>query len=204
MSRIDGKEGSLVRLTGTVEADCDLIEAPFSGVNCVVLRASVEERRFGSFLFPTYLTIHDPSRSRPFVLRTPHTTVPVDAPARTVVPDPTVLVTVGPAEAPPDRIARYERGTDGLAPDSGYRSPPAALVSFARALLLGTRRYVERRLSPGETVTVVGRVVDGRVDPLVAVDGSPARALLRLSKTSVAGLLVGLFAAALGVLLLVG
>jgi len=204
VSRIDDAEGSLVRLTGTVEADGDLIEAPFSGVDCVTLRASVEERRLGSFLFPTDVTIHDPSRSRPFVLRTPHAPVPVDAPTRTVVLDPTVVATVGPADAPPDRIARYERRTDGLASDSGYRSPPAALAPLARALSLGRRRYAEHRLSPGETVTVVGRVADGRVDPLVAVDGSPGRALFRLSKTSVAGLLVGLFAVALGALVLAG
>ena len=205
VSRIDGAEGALVRLTGTVEAEDESIEAPFSGVDCVVLRPVVEERRVGSFLLPTDVTIHDPARSRPFALRTPHATVPVDAPSRTVALDPTVVATVGPGETPPARIADYERGTVGVAPESGFRSPPALLAPLARALSLGRRRYAERRLSPGESVTVVGRVVDGRLDPLLVVDGSPIRALLRLSKTAVAGLLVGVFAAALGAgLLIVG
>ena len=37
MSHVDDVEGSLVRLTGTVEAGGDPTEAPLSGVECVAL-----------------------------------------------------------------------------------------------------------------------------------------------------------------------
>ncbi|WP_251330881.1 hypothetical protein [Haloplanus pelagicus] len=206
VSSVDGvAEGTLVRLSGTVEAAGDTLEAPFSGVDCVALRPSVEERRFGSFLLPTYVTVHDPARSRPFAVRTPDATVLVDAPLRTVALDSTVVATVAPSESPPDRIARYEREADGLSRTTWYRSPSPILAPVARALSLGTRRYDERWVSPGDTVTVVGRVDDGRIDPLVVGDGSPTRILLRLSKTSLAGLLVGAIGLLLGAgLLLAG
>ncbi|MFC7173755.1 hypothetical protein ACFQL0_11135 [Haloplanus litoreus] len=115
VSRIDGSpDGSLVRLSGTVEAGADTLDAPFSGVDCVALRSTVEERRFGAFLLPTYVTIDDPARSVAFAVRTPHAAIPVAAPLRTVVLDSAVVATVGPTESPPDRIAQYERETDGL------------------------------------------------------------------------------------------
>ncbi|WP_251343607.1 hypothetical protein [Haloplanus halophilus] len=206
VSRVDGvAEGSLVRLSGTVDAAGDTLDAPFSGVDCVALRPSVEERRIGAFLLPTYVTIHDPARSRPFAVRTAHATVPVDAPLRTVALDSTVVATVGPGESPPERIGRYERETEGLPRETPYRPPPSILAPVANALSIGARRYAERRASPGDAVTVVGRVADGRIDPLVVADGPPIRTLLRLSKTSLAGLLVGAAGIALGAgLLLAG
>jgi hypothetical protein len=204
VSRLDGRaDGSLVRLTGTVEAGSDTIEAPFSGADCVALRPSVEERRLGAFLLPTFVTIHDPARSVDFALRTPRATVPVTAPLRTVALDSSVVETVGPGESPPDRIARYERETDGCPAETAYRSPPALVAPLARALSFGARRYGEARASPGDSVTVVGRVVDGAVDPLIVADGSPTRALLRLSKTSLAGLSIGGVTLVLGLWLVV-
>ncbi|MFC7173756.1 hypothetical protein ACFQL0_11140 [Haloplanus litoreus] len=54
-------------------------------------------------------------------------------------------------------------------------------------------------------MTVVGSVVDDGVDPLVVADGTPTRALVRSSKTSLAGLSIGGFALVVGVwLVLVG
>ncbi|MFD1594490.1 hypothetical protein ACFR97_02880, partial [Haloplanus litoreus] len=161
VSRIDGSpDGSLVRLSGTVEAGADTLDAPFSGVDCVALRSTVEERRFGAFLLPTYVTIDDPARSVAFAVRTPHAAIPVAAPLRTVVLDSAVVATVGPTESPPDRIAQYERETDGLPHETVFRSPPAVVAPLARALSLGARRYSEQRASPGDEVTVVGSVVD--------------------------------------------
>jgi hypothetical protein len=45
---------------------------------------------------------------------------------------------------------------------------------------------------------VAGRVDDGRLDPLVVSAGSAGDALRRLSTTSLAGLLIGAVAIALG------
>jgi len=204
VDRVDGvADGTLVRVSGTV-ADADrTLTAPFSGVDCVVCRAVVEERRPGAFLLPTYVTIHDPARSTAFDVRTPHATVSVTDPARTVTLDPAVVATVRPNTEPPERIARYERETDGLPRETVWTAPPAPLGPVVRALSFGTRRYGERRVSPGDDVTVAGRISAGRLDPLVVSAGTPAGTLTRLSKTSLSGVVIGAFAIALGVALLV-
>ncbi|MFB6195279.1 MAG: hypothetical protein ABEI80_03845 [Haloplanus sp.] len=202
--RIEGvADGTLVRVSGTVEA-ADTVTAPFSGAACVALRTVVEERRPGALLLPTYVTIHEPTESVPFDVRTPHAAVSVAAPFRTVALASTVVATVGPGDDPPPRIDAYERRADDLPRETVFRSPPAILAPITRALSLGTRRYSERRASPGDAVTVVGRVEGGRVDPLVVSDAAPRRTLVRLSKTSLAGLLVGGFGLLLGVALLLG
>ena len=203
VDRIDGvADGSLVRVSGTV-ADADrTLTTPFSGSDCVACRTVVEERRPGALLLPTYVTIHDPARSTAFGVRTPHATVSVADPARTVALDSTVVATVSPNDEPPERIDRYERETETLPQETVWTAPPAPLAPVL-AFSFGTRRYSEHRVSPGDEVTVAGRVVDGRLDPLVVSTGTPGGTLARLSKTSLAGLLVGAFAVALGVALLV-
>ena len=202
VDRLDGvADGTLARVSGTVRDTERTLTAPFSGTDCVACRAVVEERRPGSLLLPTYVTIHDPAESTAFDVRTPDATVSVAEPARTVALDSTAVATVGPDADPPDRIARYEREADGLGP--GWRSPPAPLAPIARALSLGTRRYGERRLSPGDDVTVAGRVRAGSLDPLVVSTATPVGTLARLSRTSLAGFVIGAFALCLGVALLV-
>jgi hypothetical protein len=198
VDRIDGvADGTLVRVSGTVDAERTLT-APFSGVDCVAYRAVIEERRPGSFLVPTDVTIHEPTRSATFGVRTPHARVSVADPIHTVALDSTVVATVDADDEPPERIARYERETDGLGLETVWTAPPAPLAPVARALSLGRRRYAERRVSPGDDVTVAGRVDDGRLDPLVVSAGSAGDALRRLSTTSLAGLLIGAVAVTIG------
>jgi hypothetical protein len=202
VDRLDGvADGTLVRVSGTVRGAERTLTAPFSGVDCVACRAVVEERRPGSLLLPTYVTIHEPAESTAFDVRTPHATVSVAEPARTVALDSTVVATVGPDADPPDRIVRYERAADDIG--TGWRSRPTPLAPVARALSLGTRRYVERRLSPGDDVTVAGRVRAGSLDPLVVSTATPVGTLARLSRTSLAGVAIGAFALLIGVALLV-
>jgi len=202
VDHLDGvADGTLVRVSGTVRDAERTLTAPLSGTDCVACRAVVEERRPGALLLPTYVTIHDPAESTAFDVRTPHATVSVAEPTRTVALDSTVVATVGPDADPPDRIARYERRADDIG--AGWRLLPDSLAPVARALSLGARRYAERRLSPGDDVTVVGRVRTGRLDPLVVSTVSPTGTLARLSRTSVAGFAIGAFAILIGGALLV-
>jgi len=198
VDRIGGvADGALVRVSGTVDAERTLT-APFSGADCVACRAVVEERRPGSFLVPTDVAIHESARGVAFGVRTPHARVSVADPIRTVALDWTAVATVDADDDPPVRIARYERETDGLGRETIWTAPPAPLAPVVRSLSLGRRRYGERRASPGDDVTVAGRVDDGRLDPLVVSAGSAGNALRRLSTTSLAGLLIGALAAAIG------
>jgi len=201
VDRLGGDDdGRLVRVTGTVEAAGSTLTAPFSGVDCVALRSVVEERRSGAYLLPTYVTIHESARSTAFEVRTPHATLSIADPARTVALDATTVETVALGDDPPDRIARYERDHD--VPVSRV-SLPRPLEAIARAGTFGTRRYREQRASPGDDVTVVGRVDGGRLDPLVVSTATPLGTLRRLSTTSLAGLLIGVGAIVLGAGLLV-
>jgi len=195
--------GSLVRLSGTAEpGDDDTLTAPFTGDESLVLRYAVEERRLSPYLLPWFVTIHERAGSVPFRLRTPQSVVDVIEPTRTVTLRADRVATVAPDETPPERIERFERRTDALPSTTLWHARPIGVGAVLDALSLGTRRYVEARASPGEDVTVVGRVTDDGVDPLVVSDRSPAGTLRRMAGTSLVGLAIGAFVVALGLLLL--
>jgi hypothetical protein len=194
------ESGALVRVTGTVADDGgDRLTAPFGGVDCVALRYAVEERRLSPVLLPWFVTLAERAGAVPFRVRTGTDEVAVGAATRSVVLDRRVVATVGPGETPPDRVARFERRTGPGA--TRWRDPPALLRRPLAALSLGARRYSEQRATPGDRVTVAGRVADGGLDPVVVADGSPAATLRRMARTSLAGLAVGAFGALLGVAL---
>ncbi|WP_435117532.1 hypothetical protein [Halolamina sp. C58] len=197
--------GSLVRLSGTAEpgADEELLTAPFSGTDSLALRYAVEERRLSPYLLPWFVTIHERAGSVPFRLRTPAAVVDVTEPTRTVTLDTERVATVRPDETPPERVERFEQRTDALPSTTFWHARPPGLGPVVNALSLGTRRYTEQRASPGDEVTVVGRVSEGGVDPLVVSDRSPAGTLRRMAGISLVGLAIGAFVVALGLVLLV-
>ncbi|MFW5934599.1 MAG: hypothetical protein ACOCQL_01975 [Halolamina sp.] len=197
-------DGSLVRLSGAAERADDALTAPFTGRESLVLRYAVEERRLSPVLLPWFVTIHERAGSAPFRLRTSAGVVDVVEPTRTVTLATDVVATVAPDEAPPERIERFEARADALPSTTWWHARPPVVGAVAGALSLGARRYAEQRATPGDDVTVVGRVVDGGVDPLVVSDRSPAGTLRRMAGTSLAGIAVGVVAAALGVVLLAG
>ena len=196
--------GSPVRLSGTAEpGDEGLIDAPFTGRESLVLRYAVEERRLSPYFLPWYVTIHERAGSVPFRLRTAESVVDVTEPTRTVTLVKDRVTTVHPDETPPERVGRFERASDALPGTTLWHARPPGLGVLMAALSLGTRRYTEERATPGDEVTVVGRVTDaGGVDPLVVSDRSPAGTLRRMAGTSLVGLAIGAFAVALGVALL--
>ncbi|MBP1985989.1 hypothetical protein [Halolamina salifodinae] len=196
--------GSLVRLDGTAEAsDEGTLTAPFSGRESLALRYAVEERRLGLYLLPWFVTIHERAGSVPFRLRTPEGVVDVVEPTRTVTLGREVVATVAPGETPPERVAGFEARTDAVPTTTVWYARPFGVGAVASALSLGTRRYSEQRATPGDDVTVVGRVTAAGVDPLVVSDRSPVGTVRRMASTSLAGLAVGAVALSLGVLLLV-
>lgn len=195
--------GALVRLSGTAEpAEEDALDAPFTGRESLVLRYAIEERRLSLYLLPWFVTIHERAGSVPFRLRTPESVVEVVEPTCTVTLATDRVATVDPGETPPERIGRFERTTDALPSATGWHARPPVVGSVLDALALGARRYTEQRASPGDDVTVVGRVTDGGVDPLVVSDRSPAGTLRRMAGTSLVGLAIGAFVVALGAVLL--
>jgi hypothetical protein len=204
----DADAGTLVRASGSVTgSDGGVLAAPFSGADCVALRYRIEERRLSVFyLLPWYVDLHGATAAVPFEVETATGAVPVVEPARTVALTTDVVATVGFDEAPPERIRDFVREHLDVPPTSAWRDPPGILRPLFRVLSLGTRRYSEQRAALGDELTVVGRVTpDGAgIDPLVVADRSPAGTVLRMAKTSIGGLLVGLAGLLVGALLLVG
>ena len=198
--------GALVRVAGTAEqGPADLLSAPFSGYDCLALRYAIEERRLSPYLLPWFVTIHERAGSDAFHVQTAEAAISIVEPARTVTLANHVIATVSPDNEPPDRIARFEQTSNGAPATTHWRSPPSILQPITARLSLGARRYTEQRAMPGDEVTVVGRVTDSGdgVDPLVVSDRPPRQTLLRMSKTSLVGLCIGLFVVSLGLVLVV-
>lgn len=205
VSTLEGTSpGTFVRVSGTAQqGDADYLTAPFSGTDCLVLRYAVEERRLSPCLLPWFVTIHELAGSDAFRVRTPEAAVAITEPARTVTLDRAVVAIVPPDDEPPERIARFERATRAVPVTTRWRAPPSVLRPITARLSLGARRYTEQRAVPGEEVTVTGRVTetgDG-VDPLVVSDRPPRQTILRMARTSLVGLSIGVFAVALGLVL---
>ena len=198
--------GTLVRVSGTAhQGDADLLSAPFSGNDCLVLQYAVEERRLSPYLLPWFVTIHELAGSDAFRVHTPEAAVDIVEPARTVTLERDVVATVPPGDEPPERIVRFERTTDAVPVTTPWRSPPSILRPIMARFSLGARRYTEQRAMPGDDVTVVGHITetgDG-IDPLVVSDRPPDQTLFRMGKTSLVGLCIGVFVVALGLVLVV-
>ncbi|MGB9985452.1 hypothetical protein [Salarchaeum japonicum] len=204
-SLADVDSNALVRLTGTVEPPDDPLVAPFSATDCVALRYQVEERRL-SFLYvlPWSVTVHEATAAVPFDLTTSIATVSIDEATRTVTAATTTVATVGPNDTPPDSIRSFERDHDTLSSSSWWQTPPRFIRPLFRALSIGTRRYTEQRIEPGDTVTVVGRTTDDgtALSPLVVSDRSPRATVFRMARTSLGGLVIALVGFTLSAFLL--
>jgi len=195
--------GTLVRVSGTIQSIENPITAPFSGTDCAALRYAVEERRLSPYLLPWFVTIHERTVARPFTLRTATSSIAIAEPARTVTLDRAVVATI-PSDADlPEGVARFHRSVSAAPGRTIWRDPPGFLAGLTKALSFGTRRYLEQRAGESDTVTVVGRVTAAGVDPIVVSDRSPTGTLVRMAKTSLAGLLIGAGTFALAILLLV-
>jgi hypothetical protein len=197
--------GALVRVSGTAQqGDADLLSAPFSGIDCLALRYAVEERQLSPFLLPWFVTIHELAGSGAFCVRTSAADVDIVEPARTVTLERDIVATIPPSDEPPERITRFDRTAEAVPVTTYWRSPASIVRPITRRLSLGTRRYSEQRAMPGDDVTVVGRVTergDG-IDPLVISDRTPSQTLVRMAKTSLVGVCIGMFVVALGLVLI--
>lgn len=148
--------------------------------------------------------IHELAGSETFRLHTSSADISIVEPTRTVTLELTVVATTPPNEEPPERIARYERTTAAVPSTPYWRSPPSFRRPITGLLSVGIRRYTERRMVPGDDVTVVGHVTetgDG-ISLLVVSNRSVGQTGLRMAKTLFVGVAVGVVAVVLWLVLL--
>lgn len=194
-----GKPGDTVRIEGTVVPGDDVVVGPFTGRECVAVEFEEEERRLGTAYVPEWIRVGGGRRLTAFtVAGEDGGEVFVDGDA-VVSLDPSSSVRVSEDETPPEPIREY-RNERELTAEANRSEVPA----LARQFGLGDRRYVERRLDPGDEVTVVGRLTGepGRIEPTVVSDTTPLRTATRLGRQSVIGGAIGAFSILLGLVLL--
>jgi hypothetical protein len=200
-------------LVGTVEAiEGSTVQAPFTGRECVALDYEVQEfetthNAANNTSSSSWETIHGGSTDRPFTLADGSGRVRVNPAGAYLSLDVDDRIEVDGGERPPERIRRYIQVSDAVdSEDTSFDIGPFSLSTGE------DRRYVERRLEPGDDVLVLGKPVQARGEvgmvnaevrgapdaPFLVGDGGRGTITGRLVIGSLVSLLFGLVFAAIG------
>lgn len=190
-------EDSFVVCRGTaIEGDEEAIAAPFSGRECFGFEFEVTERQpwvVGLPWFDSYLD--DGVATRAFELDGEDGRLTIEPSSRRFSLDTeSTVTTIGPRETPSDRIQRF----------LDVRELPSVARWLAAIPFLGSRRFVERRVAPGEEYIIAGSTVrrEGQValaGDLVITDRSPWGVALGRLRTAAFPLVVAAVFVGMGV-----
>ncbi|MFC6942563.1 GIDE domain-containing protein [Salinirubellus sp. GCM10025818] len=179
-----------ISISGTAVLYEETLLSPFTGTDCLALEYEVEERRTTQH-GTSWVEIDSGRAAVPFLLEDKTGSVLVKPTRVRLGLDTSETIDVDGGEPPPDRIQEFiERNADV---DSEERTWDLKIVE----LNVGDdRRYIERRLDSGESVTVFGEVRNepgvstraGQVNavlaagshPLVLSETTPYRTVLRV------------------------
>lgn len=173
--------GSFVVCRGVANESGETLTAPFTGSQCLGFEFEVTERQPFGIGIPWFQAhLDDGVATRPFTLDGAAGALDVVPSAKRFALDTeSTIITVGASETPPERIKRFVDVRDEL-------DPVARWVRIFPGL--GTRRYVERRIDPGEECLVAGRTEGQQnevvlADEVVITDRTPRRfAFARLGR----------------------
>lgn len=154
--------GEFVACRGRAATAAEPIQAPFTGIDCLGLDYEVTERQPFGIAWPwTDAHLDDGVATTPFDLTGETGTIRVDpSPKQFGLDVPPEVVTVSSDETPPDRVRRFLESRSVPDTPGWLRSLPG----------LGGRRFIERRIDPGEEYVVAGRIE--RRDGTVALGGA--------------------------------
>lgn len=186
--------GSFVMCRGVANESSEAFAAPFTGSRCLGFEFEVTERQPFGIGIPWFQAhLDDGVATRLFSLTSPSGALPVfPSTKRFALDTESTIITVNTAESPPEWIERFVDRRDGLEPVSSWlRVIPG----------VGMRRYVERRIDPGEEYLIGGHterqqnevVLAGN---LVITDRSPRRFAIKRFRTAAFPVLIaGVFVA---------
>jgi len=165
--------GSFVVCCGIANESAEALTTPFTGSRCLGFEFEITERQPFGIGIPWFQAYLDGGvATRPFTLNGPAGTLDVVPSAKRFALDTeSTVITVGGSETPPERIQRFVDVRDELEP----------VARWVRIILgLGTRRYVERRIAPGEEYLIAGHTERQQNEillegDLVITDRSPRR-----------------------------
>ena len=141
--------GSFIVCRGVANESRETLAAPFTGSKCLGFEFEVTERQPFGIGIPWFQAhLDDGVATRPFTLDGPHGSLTILPSAKrfTLDTDSTIITTTG-SESPPERIQRFVDVREKLKP----------IAKWMRIIPgLGTRRYIERRIDPGEEYLIAG------------------------------------------------
>jgi len=194
-SAVASGDGFVVCRGIATAGEAGTVAAPFSGTDCLGFEFEITERQPSVIALPwADAHLDDGVATREFSLGGDHGSVAVDPASRRFSLDTaSTTVTVGADETPADRLRRVTEARD-IQPVSRWL---AALPFFGR------RRFVERRIDPGETYLVAGHTdhrggVTTLTGDLVITDRSPRGVALGRLQAAVFPLVVAVGFVAVG------
>lgn len=140
---------SFVVCSGIANKSSETLLAPFSGSSCLGFEFEVTERQPFGIGIPWFQAhLDDGVATRPFTLDGPDGGVDiVPSTKRFGLDTESTVITVGSREKPPERIQRFIDVRDDL----------GSVTRWMQIIPgLGTRRYIERRIDPGEEYLIAG------------------------------------------------
>jgi hypothetical protein len=165
--------GSFVVCRGIANESGEALTTPFTGSRCLGFEFVVTEQQPFGIGIPWFQAhLDDGVATRPFTLDGPTGTLDIVPSAKRFALDTeSTVITVSASETPPERIQRFVDVRDEL-------EPVARWVRIFPGF--GTRRYVERRIDPGEEYLVAGHTERQQNEVVLAgnliiTDRSPRR-----------------------------
>jgi hypothetical protein len=158
-----------ISVSGTAGQYEETLLSPFTGTDCLALEYEVEERRTTQH-GTSWVEIDSGRAAVPFLLEDETGSVLVEPTRVRLGLDESKTIDVDGGDPPPDRIREFiEQNADV---DSEERTWDLKIIE----LNVGDdRRYIERRLDPGESVTVFG---EARNEPGVSTRAGQVNAVL--------------------------
>ena len=196
-----GTEGP-ISISGTALQYEDEIVSPFTGADCLALEYEIQERRTTNNE-TAWVKIDSGRAALPFLLDDETASVLVDPSRVRLGLDRSERIEVDGDERPPPRIQEFiERNADV---DSEKRTWDLKIIELNAG---ADRRYIERRLDPGEVITVFGEVENepgvssraGQVNtvlsagshPLILSETTPYRTVLQVFWPVLAAACIGI------------
>ncbi|WP_336000232.1 GIDE domain-containing protein [Halorientalis halophila] len=191
-----------VSISGTAVQYEDSLPSPFTGTESLALAYEVQERRTTD-KGTTWVEIDSGRAAVPFLLEDETASVLVDPSTVRLGLDTSTTIDVAGGDRPPARIREFIDRTEAV--DSEERTWDLKIIE----LKVGDdRRYIERRLDPGESVTVFGEAHSesgvstrsGQVNavlkagdhPLVLSETTPFRTVFRVFWPVIVVALIGI------------
>lgn len=189
--------GSFVVCRGVTNEASETLSAPFTGSQCLGFEYEVTERQPFGIGIPWFQAhLDDGVATRPFTLDSASGTLTVVPSAKRFALDTeSTVITVAANETPPERIQRFVDVRDTL-------EPVARWVRIIPGL--GTRRYVERRIDPGEEYLIAGHTDRQQNEVVIAgdliiTDRSPRQLVLHRAWRAIFPIVIALVFVSVGV-----